>query len=280
MTFSIVAWDPQAPSGPEWGVAVASKFLAVGAVVGWARAGAGALATQAFANVAYGPEGLDRLGSGEDAEAVLRRLTEADEDRAHRQLGVVDALGRSATYTGAECFDWAGGRSGDGYCCQGNILVGREVVDAMCDAFESTGGDLAPRLIATLQAGDRAGGDRRGRQSASLLIVREGGAYGGGLDKAVDLRVDDHADPVPELTRLWELHNLMFPRKEDLEFVVVNDELRAELTERLHALGHEGDLHTALFSWAGVENLEERLSDDDSVIERKVLELLRASRRD
>jgi len=280
MTFSIVAWDPQAPSGPEWGVAVASKFLAVGAVVGWARAGAGALATQAFANVAYGPEGLDRLESGEDAEAVLRRLTEADEDRAHRQLGVVDALGRSATYTGAECFDWAGGRSGDGYCCQGNILVGREVVDAMCDAFESTGGDLAPRLITTLQAGDRAGGDRRGRQSASLLIVREGGAYGGGLDKAVDLRVDDHADPVPELTRLWELHNLMFPRKEDLEFVVVNDELRAELTERLHALGHEGDLHTALFSWAGVENLEERLSDDDSVIERKVLELLRASRRD
>lgn len=280
MTFSIVAWDPQAPSGPEWGVAVASKFLAVGAVVGWARAGAGALATQAFANVAYGPEGLDRLESGEDAEAVLRRLTEADEDRAHRQLGVVDALGRSATYTGAECFDWAGGRSGDGYCCQGNILVGREVVDAMCDAFESTGGDLAPRLIATLQAGDRAGGDRRGRQSASLLIVREGGAYGGGLDKAVDLRVDDHADPVPELTRLWELHNLLFPRKEDLEFVVVNDELRAELTERLHALGHEGDLHTALFSWAGVENLEERLSDDDSVIERKVLELLRDSRRD
>ncbi|HVM33836.1 MAG TPA: DUF1028 domain-containing protein [Actinomycetota bacterium] len=280
MTFSIVAWDPQAPSGPEWGVAVASKFLAVGAVVGWARAGAGALATQAFANVAYGPEGLDRLESGEDAEAVLRRLTEADEDRAHRQLGVVDALGRSATYTGAECFDWAGGRSGDGYCCQGNILVGREVVDAMCDAFESTGGDLAPRLIATLQAGDRAGGDRRGRQSASLLVVREGGAYGGGLDKAVDLRVDDHADPVPELTRLWELHNLLFPRKEDLEFVVVNDQLRAELTERLHALGHEGDLHTALFSWAGVENLEERLSDDDSVIERKVLELLRDSRRD
>jgi uncharacterized Ntn-hydrolase superfamily protein len=275
MTFSIVAWDPDTPSGPEWGVAVASKFLAVGAVVAWARAGAGALATQALANLAYGPEGLARLTSGEDAESVVAALTGADEDREHRQLGVVDAAGRSATFTGGECMEWAGGRTGEGYCCQGNILVGSEVVDAMCEAFESTGGDLATRMIVTLHAGDRAGGDRRGRQSASLLVVREGGAYGGGLDKAVDLRVDDHPDPVAELTRLWELHKLVFPRKEDLEFVVLDDELRAELTERLHALGHEGDLHAALFSWAGVENMEERLADDDRVIERRVLELLR-----
>jgi uncharacterized Ntn-hydrolase superfamily protein len=277
MTFSIVAWDPEAPSGPEWGVAVASKFLAVGAVVGWAEAHTGALATQALANLAYGPEGLRRLGAGEGASEVVEALTAADEGSEHRQLGVVDASGRSATFTGSECFDWAGGRTGDGYCSQGNILTGPEVVDEMCRAFEATEGSLADRLIAALAAGDAAGGDRRGRQSASVLVVREGGGYGGGIDTAVDLRVDDHPQPVDELNRLWELHRLYFPRPDELEFVPLDEELRRELLERLHALGHEGDFHDALYSWVGVENLEERLTDDKNVIERKIVEFLRRS---
>lgn len=277
MTFSIVAWDPETPSGPEWGVAVASRFLAVGAVVGWAKAHAGALATQAFANLAYGPEGLERLARGEDAAAVVAALTGADDGRADRQLGVVDAAGRAETFTGDECFDWAGGRAGDGYCCQGNILAGPEVVDAMCAAFENAEGNLATRLIAALADGDDAGGDRRGRQSAAVLVVREGGGYGGGIDKAVDLRVDDHPAPIGELRRLWDLHNLYFPRKEDLDFVPLTDDLRSELTAKLHALGHGGDFREALFSWVGVVNLEERLGDDDDLIERKVLELLRAA---
>lgn len=258
-------------------MAVASKFLAVGAVVGWARAHAGALATQALANLAYGPEGIERLARGEDAATVVASLTGADEGRAHRQLGVVDAAGRAATFTGDDCFEWAGGATGDGYCCQGNILTGPEVVDAMCGAFESAEGGLPARLLGALRAGDAAGGDRRGRQSASILVVREGGGYGGGIDKAVDLRVDDHPEPIAELTRLWDLHTLLFPRRDDLEFVPLDDDVRAELTRKLHLLGHAGDFRTALFSWAGVENLEERLAGDDGVIERKVLELLRAA---
>ena len=168
MTFSIVAYD-NSVSPPEWGVAVASKFLAVGAVVPWARAEAGALATQAFANLAYGPDGIERLGNGEEAQSVVDALTQADESREDRQLGVVDAAGRAATFTGSQCFDWAGGRTGDGYCCQGNILTGPEVVDRMAEAFENATGDLATRLLEALAAGDAAGGDRRGKQSACLL---------------------------------------------------------------------------------------------------------------
>lgn len=281
MTFSIAAWDGEA-SSPEWGIVVASKFLAVGVAVPWARAGAGAVATQAFANLAYGPDGLAMLGKGMPAGQVVRMLTGADDQREHRQLGIIDATGAAATYTGSECFDWAGGRTGDGYCCQGNILTGPDVLDDMCDAFENTTGDLAARLVAALAAGDRAGGDRRGRQSAAMLVVREGGGYGGGTDVAVDLRVDDHADPVPELARLLDIHRLLFPHPDDLDFLAVDSAVAGDLREWLSGLGYEvpgGEgydegLKKTLFEYVGTENLEERWSDE-AKIDRKVLDYLK-----
>lgn len=282
MTFSIVACDQDSPSGPEWGVAVASKFLAVGSAVPWAEAGAGAVATQALANLTYGPDGLAHLRSGASAQAVVDALTGADDVREQRQVGIVDASGRAATFTGAECFEWAGGTTGEGFCCQGNILAGPQVVDEMKSAFESRGGELAVRLLEGLAAGEAAGGDRRGRQSAALLIVREGGGYGGGSDRAVDLRVDDDPNPVPELTRLFDLHRLYFPRPEDLNFVPIDDALAAELRSLLRNLnyeagtgsGYDDGLRAALFEYAGVENLEERWSDGP-MIERRVLHHLR-----
>lgn len=282
MTFSIVAWDPAPAAGREWGVAVASKFLAAGSIVPWARAGVGAVATQALANPRYGPDGLDLLAAGTKAQAVVDTLIGADEQRQHRQVGVVDAGGRAATYTGPECLDWAGGTSGEGYCCQGNILTGPEVISQMAASFEAAAGDLATRLLEALAAGDRAGGDRRGRQSAALLVVREGGGYLGGSDVAVDLRVDDHPDPVGELRRLFDLHRLLFPRPEELDFVEVDDELADELRAKLARLGYrpgEGPgydrpLREALFAFAGTENLEERWKEGP-VIERWVLRHLR-----
>jgi uncharacterized Ntn-hydrolase superfamily protein len=274
MTFSIAAWDPNANPSPEWGVAVASKFLSVGSVVTWARAGVGAIATQALANIAYGPDGLDQLAGGRPAEEVVADLTRADDMREQRQLGIVDGSGRAATFTGAECFDWAGGHVGDGYCCQGNILTGADVVEAMSNAFENAKGDLAERMLAAIVAGDAAGGDRRGRQSAALLVVREGGGYGGGTDKTVDLRIDDHPGPAQELARLLELHRLYFPRPEELDFVPLDPDLRAELEPILIRLGYTGTFEQALFAYAGTENLEERWSDKEQ-IDRAVLDHLR-----
>lgn len=285
MTFSIAAWDGSA-SPPEWGVAVASKFLAVGAAVPWVRAGAGAIATQALANLGYGPGGLDLLAGGAGAADVVARLTAADEGRDDRQLGVVDASGGAATFTGSACFDWAGGVAEDGFACQGNILTGPEVVDAMAGAFRATTGELAVRLLSALKAGDDAGGDRRGRQSAALYVAREGGGYGGGVDRAVDLRVDDHLTPVDELARLWRIHSLLFPRPESLEFVPIDGELAGEIRYLLSQLGYDaglggGDepyddrLKSALYEYVGTENLEERWTDDARV-ERRVLEHLRS----
>jgi uncharacterized Ntn-hydrolase superfamily protein len=283
VTFSIAAWDPVPESGAEWGVAVASKFLSVGAAVPWVSANAGAIATQALANLSYGPDGLKRLAAGEDARSVVAALTADDSDARHRQVGVVDAHGGAETFTGAECFDWAGGVTGDGFCCQGNILTGPEVVAAMKDAFESATGDLAVRMLAALRAGDDAGGDRRGRQSAALYIAREGGGYGGTIDRAVDLRIDDHPDPTAELARLFDLHRLYFPRPEDLEFAAVDESLGAELRELLGALGYEpgsgsvydDELRSALYAYSGTENLEERWTDEPA-IERGVLDYLRS----
>jgi uncharacterized Ntn-hydrolase superfamily protein len=281
MTFSIAAWDPDA-SPHEWGVAVASKFLAVGAAVPWAKAEAGAVATQALANLAYGPEGLELLQKGMPSNAVVRMLTGNDDQRQHRQLGVVDATGVAATFTGTECFDWAGGRTGDGYCCQGNILTGPDVVDDMCETFERAEGELAERMLAALQAGDRAGGDKRGRQSAAILVVREGGGYGGGTDVSVSLRVDDHNDPVPELFRLFDIHRLLFPRPEDLDFIPIDGAVAEELAKLLNRTGYspgvteafDENLRKALFEFVGTENLEERWSDE-AKIDKKVLDLLR-----
>jgi uncharacterized Ntn-hydrolase superfamily protein len=284
LTFSLVASDLQAPSGPEWGVAVASKFLAVGSVVPWARAGAGAVATQALAEISFGPRGLKMLSNGAPAEDVLTELTSSDAQASERQVGAVDSEGRSATFTGDQCFDWAGGVSRESYCCQGNLLTGPDVVEESAAAFEASSGHLAARLVEGLRAGDRAGGDRRGRQSAALLVVRAGAGYGGGSDVAVDLRVDDHDDPVSELRRLFELHRLYFPRPDELNFIDVDAELAGEVRTLLartgyrapDGVGYDEGLKRTLFEFVGTENLEERWSDDPK-IEERVLDYLRSA---
>lgn len=210
-TFSIVAADPRTG---ELGVAVQSRFLAVGAVVPWAQAGVGAVATQSLANTTYGPEGLKLLTAGKSPDDVVKTLTEKDPAHLVRQLGVVSADGRAATFTGAKCNAWAGGRIGKNFAVQGNILAGEEVVHAMAASFEkSEGKELAQRLIDALVAGQAAGGDKRGMQSAALLVVREGWGYAGLNDRYRDLRVDDHAAPIAELQRLYDLHKAVFPPK-------------------------------------------------------------------
>jgi uncharacterized Ntn-hydrolase superfamily protein len=266
-TYSICACDLEAG---QWGVATQSKFLAVGSVVPWAEPHTGAIATQAYANPRYGPQGLALLRDGLAAEEAVERLTSADEDRAHRQLGVVDAQGRSATYTGDECHAWAGGRAGDGYAAQGNILVSSETVDALAETFEASAGKrLAERLIDCLDAAEAAGGDSRGRQSAALLVVERDGGYANLSDVLVDLRVDDHPDPLVELRRIYRMHHALFGSTPRDEWLPVDDALRAELDELLQRVGHSD-----LASWAGVENLEERV-DGDAEIDPVVLERLR-----
>ena len=234
-TFSIVAADP---GRVEWGVAVQSKFIGVGAVVPWAEAGVGAIATQAHANVRYGPEGLALLKSGESAEEVVRILTEADPVRALRQLGVVDAQGRSAAYTGADCPAWAGHEIGPGFACQGNILYGKEVVRGMARAFVSTPGDLPERLLAALSAGQREGGDRRGMQSASLLVVRSAGGYGARNDRWIDVRVDDHPTPIEELKRVFKIYDLTLLERDDpATLVPITPEVTGVIQQQLGILG-------------------------------------------
>jgi uncharacterized Ntn-hydrolase superfamily protein len=279
MTFSIVG---RSADGTEFGVAVASKFLAVGGAVPAAEAGVGALATQAFANLAYGPQGLTMLRTGATAAGALAGLTAADPGRPSRQAGIVGPTGHGATFTGEECGLWAGGRAGDGYAIQGNILTGPEVVEAMERAWLAADPalPLARRLHAALAAGDSAGGDRRGRQSAALLVVSPGGGYGGGSDVAVDLRVDDHAAPVTELGRLLDLHELYFTRPDPATLLPLDGELAAEVRTRLAALGHTGEdtadgLDAALLEWAGIENYEERLAP--RAIDPVVLDLLRVA---
>jgi uncharacterized Ntn-hydrolase superfamily protein len=269
-TYSIAACDLEAG---QWGVATQSKFLAVGSVVPWAEPHVGAIATQAYANPRYGPEGLALLREGLSAEEVVERLTSGDDDRDHRQLGVVDARGRGATFTGAQCMDWAGGIAGDGFAAQGNILVGEKTVAALAATFTATQGrPLAERLLECLAAAQAAGGDRRGQQSAALLVVERNGGYAGLSDTLVDLRVDDHAAPVAELARLHRAHELLFGKTE--EWVDVDDGLRAELAERLARLGYDGDLADAFAAWSGTENLEERVDGVDR-IDAVVLEELR-----
>ena len=201
-TFSIIARDPVTG---DLGVGVQSKYFAVGSVVPHARAGVGVLATQARGNILYGPEGLDQLAAGRTPEQVLERLLQDDPQREERQVGIVDAQGRTASHTGGKTLAWAGGRTGKGYAAQGNLLAGPEVVDAMAVAFETAQGDLASRLVIALAAGQAAGGDRRGRQSASVLVVRAGGGYMGVSDRYVDLHVEDHPAPIRELRRLLDI---------------------------------------------------------------------------
>jgi uncharacterized Ntn-hydrolase superfamily protein len=270
-TYSICACDLDVG---QWGVATQSKFLAVGSVVPWAEPQAGAIATQSYANPRYGSDGLALLREGRKADEVVESLTAADEGRAHRQLGVVDARGGSATYTGEECHDWAGGRTGDCYAVQGNILVSGATVDALAETFEgSQGTPLAERLLDCLDAAEAAGGDSRGRQSAALLVVERDGGYAGLSDVLVDLRVDDHPEPLDELRRLYGLHDALFGRTPRARWIPVDAELRAELDGLLRRVGHPD-----LASWAGAENLEERLrGGDEEAIDPVVLERLRES---
>ncbi|MER7335673.1 MULTISPECIES: DUF1028 domain-containing protein [unclassified Micromonospora] len=260
MTFSLVA---RSDDGRLHGVVVASRFLAAGALVPAAEAEVGALATQAHVNLAYRPQGLTLLRTGVAAADVVAGLVAADPDRDHRQLGVVAAAGAGATWTGPACHPWAGGQTGDGWAAQGNILAGPQVIDAVRDAW--LGGTALPfpdRLLAALRAGDQAGGDRRGRQSAGLLVVERGGGYGGTSDVLVDLRVDDHADPVTELGRLLALHTLLFGRPDPATLLDLTGAVATEVGGLLAALGLPVDPdrpEEALFAWAGMENLEERL---------------------
>jgi uncharacterized Ntn-hydrolase superfamily protein len=251
---------------------VQSKFLSVGSVVPWAEPGVGAIATQAYANPRYGPNGLALLRDGLSAAEVVERLTSADDGRAERQVGVVDGEGRSASWTGPGCLDWAGHLNGPCYAAQGNILVGEETVAALAETFQANAElPLAQRLLECLAAAQAAGGDRRGQQSASLLVVMRDGGYASLSDTVVDLRVEDHARPIEELRRIYGLHRRLFDSTPKDEWLPLEGELRAEVDERLKRLGY-----ATLDDWAGVENLEERV-DGDAMIDPVVLEALRES---
>ena len=263
-TFSIVAYDPHAQ---EWGVATQSKFLAVGSAVPWAQAGAGAVATQSYANTSFGPKGLALMASGLSAQETLDRLLAEDEGREHRQVGLVDAQGNVATFTGRECLEWAGGMTGRHFAVQGNILVSQETVSAMAEAFERAHGELADRLVAALAAGQKAGGDRRGQQSAALLVVHEKGGYAGFNDRYVDLRVDDHRRPIARLRELLDLHHLYFKRPDPESLIPIDKKLARELQRIARQSGHytgrlSGDYdeatRKAVEKLVSVENLEER----------------------
>jgi uncharacterized Ntn-hydrolase superfamily protein len=270
-TYSIAACDLEAG---QWGVATQSKFLGVGSVVPWAEPGVGAIATQAYANPRYGPEGLALLREGLSAGEVVERLTAADDGRDHRQVGVVDRQGHGASFTGDECMDWAGGRTGDCYAAQGNILVSAETVDAIAETFEQAQGTLAERLLDCLDAAQTAGGDRRGQQSAALLVVERDGGYAGLSNEVVDLRVDEHERPLEELRRIYVMHQAIFGKTPADEWLDVDEELAAELRDRLARVGYEGELGEAFVRWTGNENLEERV-DGISRIDPVVLEELR-----
>ena len=280
MTFSIVG---RAAEGGALGVAVASKFLGAGAAVPAALADVGAVATQSYANLAYRPQALALLGTGVPAVETVAGLIAADAGPVdHRQVGVVGAEGPGATFTGPACHQWAGGAAGDGFAIQGNMLTGPEVVERMRETWLA-GADqvrLAYRLLDALHAGDRAGGDRRGRQSAALLVVAKGLGYGGTSDVLVDLRVDDHPDPVTELARLLDLHTLYFERPDPATLLALDGDIADEVRQRLAALGHPAgpapaELDEALASWAGIANLEERIVSGS--IDPLVLDQLRAA---
>src|SRR5918995_5087240 len=256
-TYSIVACDLERG---QWGVATQSKFLAVGSIVPWAEPQAGAVATQSYANPRYGPEGLALLRQGLGAGDVVERLTAADEGRDERQVGVVDAGAVGATFTGSACHDWAGGRTGPGYAAQGNLLVSGETVEALAECFESSSGPLAERLLDALAAAQAAGGDKRGQQSAAVIVVERDGGYAGLSDVLVDLRVDDHEAPIEELRRLHGLHQQLFGSTPRDEWLPVDDDLRAELDGHLARLGDE-----RLEDWAGAANLEERVDGDEQI---------------
>jgi uncharacterized Ntn-hydrolase superfamily protein len=280
-TFSIVAYDPEVG---EWGVGVQSKFLAVGAVVSWAQASVGAVATQSYCNTSFGPEGLALMAQGLTAQEALDQLVAGDEGRARRQVGLVDAQGQAATFTGDECHDWAGGFTGTNYAVQGNILVSGATVEAMAKAFEEASGELADRLVASLAAGQAAGGDRRGQQSAAVLVVRPEGGYGGFNDRYLDLRVDDDPAPIERLKGLVDLHHLFFKPPAPGEMEPIEGDLAREVQQILRWAGfydgpingqYDAPTRQALTSLVGNENFEERFDEDQGLISRQVMGIFR-----
>ncbi|MCM3574097.1 DUF1028 domain-containing protein [Mesobacillus subterraneus] len=278
MTFSIVGYDPQEK---EWGIAVQSKFLGVGAVVPFAKAGVGAVATQSYANTAYGPQALELMAQGKSAEEVMELITKDDPDKEMRQVGLIDAEGNAATYTGTYCYDWAGGVTGKHFAAQGNILVDENTVKAMAETFESKKGSLAHRLLQALNAGQQNGGDSRGQQSAALLVVKEKGGYGGYNDRYIDLRVDDHPDPITELIRIYGLQQLYFAKAKPENVVEVEGEVREAVVQHLKRLDYlkadpaDGEeLHKALTAYIHTENFEER-EQEKGKIDLEVLEFMK-----
>src|SRR5215204_3324028 len=274
MTFSIVARDLEEQA---WGVAVASKFPAVGAVVPWAQAEVGGVATQAFANTSYGPYGLELMSKGLSADETLAKLLQADLDRDLRQVGLVDAQGGSATFTGAGCFPWAGGISGKGYAIQGNILKSAKVVPAIEKTFLKTKGNLPTRLHAALLAGDRVGGDKRGRQSAAIYVVKPKGGYGGFVDRWLDYRVDDHKDPVPRLGELIQMQELYFGKSSEKERVAIKGKALQLITDLLTREGYlkkSKNFRNAFNEFIGNENFEERADPEAQWIDGLVLKYL------
>ncbi|UCZ54161.1 DUF1028 domain-containing protein [Bacillus shivajii] len=269
-TFSIIGFDPETK---EWGIAVQSKFLGVGAVVPWAKAEVGAVATQSFANTAFGPQGLELLEKGFTPEEVVEKLIENDEDRALRQFAIIDINGNSAAYTGENCYDWAGHRQGTYCTAQGNILVSEKTVDALVETFEQTSGTLSERLLEALDAAQSAGGDSRGKQSAALFVVQQEGGYGGYNDRKYDLRVDDHPEPIKEIKRLFDLHELYFSRPDENELLTIDGEVLENVQTVLKKEGmlssvhkeYNEDVKQALKTYYMQENFEERWREDKKI---------------
>lgn len=280
-TFSIVAYSPDEDS---WGVAVASKFLAVGAYVPWAQAGVGAVATQSYVNTTFGPHGLELMASGFTAQEALDRLIAEDEGRESRQVGLVDARGGSAAYTGTGCYAWAGQISRPYFTCQGNILVSEVTIQAMAQTFEQSEGELSDRLVAALAAGEGAGGDSRGRQSAAVLVVKPKGGYGGLSDRYLDLRVDDDPQPIQRLQALLELHHLYFGKSAPVERIRIEGPLATEIQRLLIRLGYlhgepggvyDEATRLAFEAFTGKENLEERCQVVEGTLDPPALEYIR-----
>lgn len=278
MTFSIVGYDPQEK---EWGIAVQSKFLGVGAVVPFAKAGVGAVATQSYANTAYGPQALELMAQGKTAEEVMELITKDDKDKEMRQVGIIDAEGNAATFTGTYCYDWAGGVTGNHFAAQGNILVDEKTVQAMAETFEATEGSLAHRLLMALDTGQQAGGDSRGQQSAALLVVKEKGGYGGYNDRFIDLRVDDHPEPIKELIRIYGLQQLYFAPSKPEKVVAIDGDVKEDVINHLKRLDYlksapanEEELHKALTAYLHTENFEER-EQKQGKIDLEVLEFMK-----
>ena len=270
MTFSIVAYDPK---NKEWGVAVQSKFVAVGSIVPFAKANVGAIATQALANTSYGPKGLQLLKSGLKANEVLEQLLKDDDLMEERQVGIVDTMGNVASFTGKNCFEWAGHVIGNNFACQGNILASEKVVQGMVDAFEDTSGDLVEKFFAALEAGQKNGGDRRGKESAAILIVKNEGAYDGGTDRYIDIRVDEHSEPIKELKKVFEIYDMSLLKRDDPEDIVKLEGHSLKLVKELLQKdgfykgdiddNYDNDTRKALRDWLGTNNFEVKEREDD-----------------